>query len=121
LPIKIFNLKGAPDDEAGEIRALLTSNDIDYYETPAGNWAVSAPAIWLNDESQESKARLLIEQYQRERVIRVRAEYAQLRKSGRHRTIIDVIRENPIRFIVYLAALAAVVYFSMKPFMDIGT
>jgi hypothetical protein len=75
----------------------------------------------MNDGSQESKARLLIEQYQRERVIRVRAEYAQLQKSGNHRTIIDLIQENPIRFIVYLAAVAAVVYFSMKPFMDIGT
>jgi hypothetical protein len=52
---------------------------------------------------------LLIEQYQRERVIRVRAEYAQLQKSGNHRTIIDLIQENPIRFIVYLAAVAAVV------------
>jgi hypothetical protein len=120
LPILLFNLKGAPDDEAEEIRALLSSNGIDYYETPAGNWAASVPAIWLNDERQRPQARLLIDQYQRERLIRVRAEYAQLRKAGKHRTIIDLILENPIRFVVYLAAIAAVVYFSTKPFMDIG-
>jgi len=120
LPILLFNLKGVPDDEAGEIRALLNSNGIDYYETPAGNWAASLPAIWLNDESQRPQARLLIDQYQRERLIRARAEYAQLQKEGKHRTILDLIRENPIRFIVYLAAIVIVVYFSTKPFMDIG-
>jgi len=120
LPILLFNLKGVPDDEAEEIRALLNSNGIDFYETPAGNWAASVPAIWLNDESQGPQARLLIDRYQRERLIRARAEYAQLRKEGKHRTILDLIRENPIRLIVYLAAIAAVVYFSTKPFMDIG-
>jgi len=120
LPILLFNLKGVPDDEAEEIRALLNSNSIDYYETPAGNWAASVPAIWLNDERQRPQARLLIDQYQRERLIRARAEYTQLKKAGKHRTILDLIRENPVRFIIYLAAIAAVVYFSTKPFMDIG-
>lgn len=120
MPILLFNLKGVPDDEAEDIRALLNSNGIDYYETPAGNWAASVPAIWLNDGSQRPQARLLIDQYQRERLIRARAEYAQLQKDGKHRTILDLIRENPIRFIVYLAAIAVVVYFSTKPFMDIG-
>ncbi len=120
MPIKLFNMKGVPDDEAEEIRALLINNDIDYYETPAGNWAASAPAIWLNDERQGPQAKLLIDQYQREREIRAREEYVQLQKEGKHRTFIDFIRENPIRFVVYLAAIAAVVYFSTKPFMDIG-
>jgi len=120
LPILLFNLKGVPDDEAEEIRAVLNSNGIDYYETPAGNWAASVPAIWLNDESLRPQARLLIDEYQRERLIRVRGEYAQLHKEGKHRTILVLIRENPIRFVVYLAAIAAVVYFSTKPFMDIG-
>ena len=121
MPIKLFSLKGVPDCEAEEIRELLISSRIDYYETPAGNWAVSAPAIWLNDESQWQKANRLIEQYQRERLIRVRQEYSQLQKEGKHRTITDLISENPIRFIVYLAAIAAIVYFSTKPFMNIGT
>ena len=74
MPILLFNLNGVPDDEAEEIRALLNSNGIDFYETPAGNWAASVPALWLNDESQRSQATLLIDQYQRERVIRARAE-----------------------------------------------
>ena len=120
LPILLFKLNGVPDDEAEDIRALLNRNGIDYYETPAGNWAVSVPAIWLNDESQRPQARLLIDQYQRERQIRARGEYLQLQQEGKHRTILDLIRGNPVRFVVYLAAIAVVVYFSTKPFLDIG-
>ena len=121
MPIKLFNLRGVPDDEAEEIRELLTSNRIDYHETPGGNWAISAPAIWLNDDSQWHKAKELINQYQRERLIRVREEYSQLRKEGKHRTIADIISENSIRFIIYLTAIAAIIYFSTKPFISIGT
>ena len=121
MPIKLFNLRAVPDDEAEEIRQLLTDNHIDYYETPGGNWAVSAPALWLSDDSQWHKAKDLIGQYQHERLIRVREEYAQLQKEGKHRTIADLISENPIRFIVYLLVIAVIMYFSTKPFVNIGT
>lgn len=120
MPDKLFNLRGVPEDEAGEIRALLDRNNIDYFETPAGNWGVSAPAIWLNDTNQRQLASSLLDQYQHERRERVRAEYAQMRQAGRHSRLIDVIRENPLHVIVTLVAIAVVLYFSIKPFLDFG-
>ncbi len=120
MPTKLFALNGVPDDEAEDVRALLIAGGIDFYETSAGNLGISSPAIWLNDEAQLVNARSLIDVYQRERLVRVREEYAQLQRAGRQRTIIDVIRENPLRFIVYLAVIAAIIYFSTEPFMDIG-
>lgn len=120
MPAKLFSLNGVPDDEAEDVRALLTASAIDFYETQAGNWGISAPAIWLRDESQFAQARALIDAYQCERLLRVREEYARRQKEGRNRTTIDVIRENPLRFLVYLAAILAVIYFSTKPFLDIG-
>ena len=120
MSTKLFALNGVPDDEAEDVRALLTAGGIDFYETPAGNWGISAPAIWLKDGRQLEKARALLDTYQHERQTRVREEYAQLQRQGRQRTILDVIRENPLRFFVYLAAIAVIVYFSTKPFMDIG-
>ena len=120
MPTKLFALRGVPDDEAGEIRELLTDNEIDYHETPAGNWGISAPAIWVNDEKQTQKAKLLIEKYQQERLARARAEYEQLKKAGKNRTVIDLIKENPVRFIAYLAIIALVAYLSTKPFLHIG-
>jgi hypothetical protein len=120
MPIKLFSLHNVPDDEAEEIRELLRDNGIDFYETPAGNWGVSVPYIWLHDENELEKAKVLIADYQKERLVRVREEYTQLGLIGRRRTMGDVIRENPLRFVVYLAAIAAVLYFSTKPFINIG-
>lgn len=120
MPAKLFSLHNVPDDEAEEIRELLRSNEIDFHETPAGNWGISVPYIWLHDESELEKAKALIGNYQQERLILAREEYAQLERTGRRRTIGDVIRENPLRFVAYLAAIAAVLYFSTRPFLDIG-
>ena len=120
MPVKIFMLRGVPDDEAQDVRELLKSHQIDYYETSAGSWGISAPAIWLNDENQLQQAKLLIEQYQNDRLVRVRAEYEQLKREGKNRTIIDQIKEDPVRFIGYLAAILTVLYLSTKPFLDLG-
>jgi len=120
LPVKLFSLSNVPDDEAEDVRAMLKASGIDFYETPAGNWGISAPAIWLNDERQFAQARALIDVYQGERLLRVREEYAQQQKEGRNRTIIDMVRENPLRFFGYVAVIVAILYFSTKPFLDIG-
>lgn len=120
MPAKLFSLSGVPDDEAEDVRALLAASEIDFYETPAGNWGISAPVIWLSDESQLEMARALIAEYQDVRLVKAREAYAELKKEGRERTLVDVIRENPLRFLVYLAAIAAIIYFSTKPFLDIG-
>ncbi|MCL4470646.1 MAG: DUF6164 family protein [Sulfuricella sp.] len=120
MPTKLFALRGVPDDEAGEIRELLADNGIDYHETPAGNWGISAPAIWVNDENQAQKAKSLLEKYQQERLARARTEYERLKKAGKNKTVIDLIKEDPVRFIAYLAIIALVVYLSTKPFLHIG-
>ena len=120
MPAKLFSLHNVPDDEADEVRGLLRSNEIDFYETPAGNWGVSVSYIWLYDENDLEKAKTLIADYQKERLIRVRDEYEQLGRTGRRRTLTNVIRENPLRFVVYLVAIAVVIYFSTRPFLNIG-
>ena len=114
MPTRLFAMNGVPDDEAEEVRGVLTAGGIDFYETPAGNWGISSPAIWLNDERQLDQARSLIDAYQRARMVRVREEYAQLEKAGERRTVLDVIKGNPLRFILYLADTAAT-YPSLAP------
>jgi len=121
MPRQIFRLRGVPDDEATEIRALLTENEIGYYETDAGNWGISMPAIWLRDEQQFQQARDLIDEYQQRRQTRIHGEYHQLQNEGKNRTIVDSVIENPIRFIVYLIIILVIVFFSIKPFISFGT
>lgn len=120
MPVKLFALNGVPDDEAEEVRALLKSNDISFHETSAGNWGISSAAIWLQDDSRQEEALALIADYQSERQERARAEYEVLCREGRQRTLVDIIQEHPLRFFTYMAVIAAIVYFSIKPFLDLG-
>ena len=120
MPVRLFPLRGVPEDEAEEVRELLTDNAIDFFETPAGNWGISMPALWLNDETQRARALALIKKYQEERLVRVREAYAREKKEGKNMTIMGKMKENPVRFIVYLAAIAVIVYLSTKPFMELA-
>ena len=43
----LFKMRHVPEDEAQEVRELLASNKIEFFETFAGNWGVSMPALWL--------------------------------------------------------------------------
>lgn len=116
----IFRLKGVSDDEATDVREILTENNIDYYETSDGMWGVSMPALWLKDETQLEMAQQLIERYQQERVARVREEYEQLKREGKNITMLDKFKEDPVRFTLFSTIIIALVYLSVKLFVDIA-
>jgi hypothetical protein len=120
MPTILFKLRDVPNDEADEIRELLTKNNIKYYETPPSMWGISAGAIWLKDEHQLENAKGLIEKYQRDRSIKIREEYEQLKREGKAKTIMDIIKERPVQFIVYIALLLFILYVSIKPFLNFG-
>ena len=120
MTIKLFSLKGVPEDEAEDIRELLNQNNIDYYETPGGLWGISVPAIWLNNEDQIKTAYPLIEKYQAERRLKAKQEYEKYRNKSNMIAVMNKILEDPIRFVVYLAIIIVVLYFSIKPFLYFG-
>lgn len=113
----LFSLRGVPDDEAEAVRELLSVNDIEFYETPAGKWGISAPAVWLQNDEALDQAKSLIDEYQKQRFASEREKYEQLRREGKHRTLVNVIREDPMKVLVYLAIIAGILYFSVKPFL----
>ena len=53
MAVRLYSLRGVPDEEVNAIRELLDKHFIDYYESPAGAWGISAGAIWLIDAEQE--------------------------------------------------------------------
>lgn len=116
----LFSLRNVPDDEAEEVRQLLVSNEIAFYETPAGKWGISSPAIWLHDTNELPRAKALIERYQKERFIRHRQEFQSLKSEGKSKTFFDAIAENPLRFVFYLAVIVVVLYLSIVPFFRLG-
>jgi len=118
MAAKLFKLRHVPDDEAEEIRQLLLEHAIEFYETEAGGWGVSVPAIWIHDDSRLVEARALIDAYQQERTMRVRGEYRQLKGEGGHQTVADRIRQKPMQFMLFFLMSLFILYVSLAPFID---
>lgn len=113
-------LGGVPDDEAFEIRELLENGGIDYYEVPASFLGISPASIWLHDCGELQRARALIDSYQKARGARARSEYERLKEAGGNRTVLDGLKEHPVRFFMYLAIIVVILYLSLSPFLNFG-
>lgn len=120
MPTRLLTLRDVSDEEADEIRALLEANGIDFYETPASNWGISAGAIWIRDGGPVERARALCDDYQAERVRVVRQKAAELRRSGQAETLLRRLRRDPVRAVIYLAVALLVLYLSTIPFLNFG-
>lgn len=116
MPIQIFRLRGVPEDEADEIRALLENNNIEFYETPSDRWGVSMPAIWLKEATHFERAGSIIETYQSVRAEQARNRYEQSVRDGSQPTFFDLLINNPVRTFVFIASIVVVVLFITVPF-----
>ncbi len=112
----LIKLRYAPDDEIEEIRSLLQEHRIDFYETQAGPWGISAPGIWLNDEREYDRAKALLDDYQKNRFREKRAEYERLRRAGQHRTFLQNLLEKPVQVVLYTLVAGLILYLSISPF-----
>ncbi len=116
----LFSLRGVPNDEHFEIKELLDEHEINYYETTAGNWGISMPALWLKNEDQLKEAQKLLFEYHNQRALTQRKIYQDLKTKKKNKRLIDVIIENPIRFLIYIAAIAFILYLYPKMLFEFG-
>ena len=114
----LFRMRDVPDDEAEEVRELLTQNEIPFFETFAGNWGISMPGLWLVNEQQFDEARALLDEYQEARSTRVKSQYLRQREQGEIRTFWESFRAEPVRFSVYLGLAALVLFLSLRFFVS---
>lgn len=114
----VFRLRNVPDDEAEEVRQLLQDNEIAFFETSAGNWGISMPAIWVNSDADFARARQLLDDYQQERSKRIRKQYEISRQRGEARTSLEIFKGNPLRYIGYILVIAVVLYLSLRFFLS---
>ncbi len=114
MAVLIFKLRYVPDDEAQDIREILLDNDIEYHETSAGLLGISLPGLWVLDKEKVDKARALIDEYQQLRQKRVQEEY-RLNK----RTSMDMLKENPVRYLGSILAIILVCCFTVYIFVQL--
>jgi hypothetical protein len=96
--IKVFDITGAPNDEIDDVRDILRRNGIIYYETPRANFGISVAAIWVKNEEDYKKARILIDTYQKERRHR-------MQPSERGRNIAAWWKRKEILFFIFIVIL----------------
>jgi hypothetical protein len=116
----IFKLQSVSEDEAQDVKNLLSENGLDFYESPAGNWGVSMHALWLNDETQYGRAKQLIDEYQLDRSQRVRRETQQKIANGEYETFVNRLRKKPVQVLITLVFVIFILYVSIAPYLDLG-
>jgi hypothetical protein len=120
MPHLLFSLRNVPEDEAYEVRELLSEYEISFYETSAGNWGVSMPGLWLRDDLDLPKAQQLLDEYQQQRQITQRQLYLQRKQTGQTKSFLTVWREKPLLMLGYFAVIALVIYVSAKLLLELG-
>ncbi len=113
----VFRLRNVPEEEADEVRALLTEHAIDWYETTAGNWGIAMPGLWVNDDTQLPRARELIDSYQRERRDLQRQHHEREKLSGNAPTLMQRLTEQPLKVAGIVLFCLFILYISINPFL----
>lgn len=101
----LMNLRNVPDDEADDVRALLDAQRISFYETTPSPWGISAGGIWVTEDSAFADAKRAFDDYEQQRSIRARAEYAAAKRAGTAETFVSVLREDPLRVVMTLLGI----------------
>ncbi len=102
----LLNLRHVPDDEADDVREMLRTHDIDFYETPPSMWGIAAGGIFVREDADIAEAKRHMAAYQAQRQARARAEYAAAREAGTAETFWTVLRAEPGRVVVIFLAIA---------------
>ncbi len=116
----LLNLRGVPDDEADEVRQLLSDYHFDYYETSPNRWGITQGGIWLRDPDQYPDAKRVLDAYQKRRFERVRAEHEAMRRRGELETVTQRILRDPLRFLLYFLLIAVILAFMTIPFINLA-
>lgn len=101
----LLNLRNVPDDEADDVRALLDAQRIEFYETTPSPWGISAGGIWVTDDAAFADAKRAMDDYEQQRSVRVRAEYAAAKRAGTADTFVTMLREDPVRVVMTLLGM----------------
>ncbi|HET9818615.1 MAG TPA: DUF6164 family protein [Rhodanobacteraceae bacterium] len=101
----LLNLRNVPDDEADDVRALLGAKRIVFYETTPNPWGISAGGIWVTEDADFADAKRALDDYEQQRGVRVRAEYAAAKRAGTAETFFSMLRADPMRVVMTLLGI----------------
>ena len=101
----LLNLRNVDDDEIEDVRAMLREHAIEFYETEPSRWGIAFGGVWVTRNEDLVEAKRHMAQYQEQRRVRVREEYAAARRDGTAETFMSQLRNEPLRIILSLLAI----------------
>ena len=105
----LLNLRNVPDDEADEVRGWLKESGIEFYETTPSSWGISSGGIWIREDAQIARAKVLMADYQAQRRQRAQADHAAARSDGSAETFSGLLRRRPWYVLGMLAAIIGII------------
>lgn len=112
----LFRLNQVPEDEAEDIRQLIEDGNFDTFETSAGFWGLGVAAIWLRDNEQRPRAQKLIDDYQQQRTIRMRADYNARVAAGEEPGFWQHNLQHPLRLLGIVVFVVFLLVVMLLPF-----
>ncbi|MEH6519061.1 MAG: DUF6164 family protein [Halioglobus sp.] len=113
MAVLIFRLNGVSEEEAQDVRDLLSDNALESYETSAGRWGLSVAALWLANDNEKIRARELIDAYQLERL----RYFEELKIETSPETFSDRFKQAPLNVIFYSLLAVIILFLSLAPFI----
>jgi len=115
----VFKLRNVPEDEANEVRSLLESDQIELFETTAGNWGIGMPGLWVQDHDAQ-RARELIDHYQVARSREFRKEYEQAVARGDNPRWYSHFIKHPLATTGIVLFCLFIIYALVSPFVRLA-
>ncbi len=103
----LLNLRMVLDDEADDVRAMLDSHRIEFYETQPSRWGISHGGIWVTHDEDIVRAKALMANYQAGRGQRMREERAAALRDGTAETFASILQREPVRVVLTALAILA--------------
>ncbi|MGH1471672.1 MAG: DUF6164 family protein [Cellvibrionaceae bacterium] len=116
----LIKLNNVPEDEANEIRSILSEQHIAYYETYAGTFGIGVAGIWLQDHTDFEKSKMLLDEYAQQRLMRAKAEQREAIEKNQHDTFFKKVAREPFKIFLYLLAIGFILYISVVPFVQMA-
>ena len=121
MPHRLMSLRDVPDEELVAIRELLDEHHIDYYETPANRWGISAAGLWLKDPQQKAAAKQLLESFQAEYTLQQQEAHQQRLANGNEPSFLSRLKQSPLEVIALMLAALFILWISTTPFLNFGS
>jgi len=120
MAVHLCSLRNVDEAESEALQQKLDESGIEYYQTPAGSWGISAAALWLRNREDAGRAKQVLQVFQQDWSVQQRAHHAELKQSGQLPGFLDLLKQQPVKVIVYLGLAVLILYLSTKPFLSIG-